>query len=113
VDDLARLRAIAQSLDELRQKVDELERLRGQLVRQLHRRDVKPVHVYRAGRLSRAGYYRLVAAPDDYAWSDDWSTFLDAFRAAEEAAVDAWLEAGQHGDPDDYFPLERLLGTGD
>jgi len=110
VDKLEELQTLAATISAVETALARLSRLRAEKVRRLERAGYKPVRLYRAAGLSRAGFYRIVATPpDDDDWDVEWGEFAARFEDAMQYAVDAWIQSGEVGDVDDYFPLEQLL----
>lgn len=111
VDDreLDQLRALGASLEDLRKTTRRVEALRDNLLRDMRTRGVSAIALAQAAELVRSRVYQILEAPPENADDYDMALFAERFDAALDMAVTEWLERGQVGSPEDFFPLEQLV----
>lgn len=109
---LAELRAVSDALAELRRTVRSVERVRNLVVNRLRVEGFSAQNLADELGVARSRLYQILEEPD----RSDPDTDPAAFQWFEHVFSEAWDEAqidwqadGCVGDPESYFPLERLL----
>lgn len=114
MDEFDRLRAASHALDTIREVATQLEALRDDLLRDLHRRDGrqwKSVYLQRATGLPPATYYRIVSrARPDVADPEVWAAQVEFRGRFENALVRADTAAtAADADPAHVLDPRELL----
>lgn len=108
--DVDKLRLMRVKIDELRAALDGAEAYRDGLIRQLRRDGQSAIALASVAGLNRSRIYQIIESHPDMDGSD-YADLAERIQVAAEYAVDRWHEAGDDSTtPDDFFPLESLLG---
>ena len=103
------LRSLSTTINQLREVLSNVEAIRGDLMRQMKREGYPAIQLASVADVSRARAYQIFDELGPDADDSDYAEMAERLDEAWEHALQTWLNSGEQGTPDDYFPLEALL----
>lgn len=103
------LRSLTATITSLRELLANVEARRDVVMRQMRRDGYPAIRLAQEADVSRARAYQIFEGlgPDADDW--DYQSLAERLDLAWDSALHEWIERGEQGSPDDFFPLESLL----